>query len=130
MKALTVFPSDVDSDGRKVLRFTPEEWAALEQKIDAVDSREKRLENGLLFVRAWFNQLEDNTEEGDPLKAIRKRYHAPVHRAIDEALGDVPITQAPSVSMAVLLDIAAALGVPTGINQAWARCQFKTKEGS
>ena len=50
------------------------------------ESREQRLEKALLFIRQWFNNLEDGTDDEDPLKAIRMRVHAPIHHAIDEAL--------------------------------------------
>jgi hypothetical protein len=45
------------------------------------------LEKALLFVRGWFHGLEGNTTPDDPLAQIRKRVHAPVHKAIDEVLG-------------------------------------------
>ncbi len=35
---LTVHPSDVDSRGRKTLRFTPEEWESLERKLNSHDA--------------------------------------------------------------------------------------------
>ena len=54
--------------------------------IWATESREQRLEKALLFIRQWFQNLEDNTEDGDPLKAIRLRVHAPIHKAIEEGL--------------------------------------------
>jgi len=47
---------------------------------DAIDKM-KRMEKSLLF-----KNLEDGTDDDDPLKAIRLRFHAPVHQAIDEAL--------------------------------------------
>jgi hypothetical protein len=52
---------------------------------DAIEKMQ-RMEKALLFIRQWFQNLEDNTEDGDPLKALRQRVHAPVHKAIDEAL--------------------------------------------
>jgi hypothetical protein len=52
---------------------------------DAIDKM-KRMEKSLLFIRQWFKNLEDGTDDDDPLKAIRLRFHAPVHQAIDEAL--------------------------------------------
>lgn len=37
-------------------------------------------------VKAWFVKLEDGTEDDDPLRAIRKKYHAPVHSIMDAAI--------------------------------------------
>ncbi len=49
-------------------------------------SREARLERALLFLQAYFQKLEDDTDDSDPLKQIRRRYHAPLHQAIEEGL--------------------------------------------
>lgn len=42
--------------------------------------------DALLFVKAWFQKLEDDTDDDDPLKAIRRVVHAPIHAAIDPAI--------------------------------------------
>jgi hypothetical protein len=44
------------------------------------------LRDALVAIKMWFRSLEDGTEDDDPLKAIRLRVHAPVHKIIDEAL--------------------------------------------
>jgi hypothetical protein len=38
------------------------------------------------FVKAFFQKLEDNTDDNDPLLAIRQRFHAPVHKVLDAAI--------------------------------------------
>lgn len=40
----------------------------------------------LEFVKAFFLKIEDGCLEDDPLTAIRRKHHAPVHRAIDLVL--------------------------------------------
>lgn len=37
-------------------------------------------------VKAWFIHLEEGADEDDPLRALRKRFHAGVHRILDEAI--------------------------------------------
>lgn len=41
------------------------------------------------FVKDWFLKLEDGLPDTDPLTAIRRKYHAPVHAALDEALARI-----------------------------------------
>ena len=53
--------------------------------IEAIDKM-KKMEKALLFICQWFKQLEDDTDDTDPLKYMRLRVHAPIHQAIDEAL--------------------------------------------
>ena len=50
MKALTKCKSEIDSQGRKVLRFTPTEWEALESKMDALEASHKELVEALRVV--------------------------------------------------------------------------------
>ena len=38
------------------------------------------------FVKAFFQKLEDDTYDNDPLKALRKRFHAPVHKVLNAAI--------------------------------------------
>ena len=42
--------------------------------------------DALKFVKRFFQELEAGTEEGDPLKEMRRKYHAPVHTKLDAAL--------------------------------------------
>jgi hypothetical protein len=37
-------------------------------------------------VKAWFQKLEDDTDDMDPLKAMRQLYHAPVHAMLDKGI--------------------------------------------
>lgn len=45
-----------------------------------------KLVEALKFVKQFFKNLENNGDESDPLTEYRRRYHAPVHAKIDEAL--------------------------------------------
>lgn len=38
-------------------------------------------------VKEVLNELEAGTDRDDPLRAIRERFHAPLHKVLDEALG-------------------------------------------
>jgi hypothetical protein len=40
----------------------------------------------LIFVKDWFLKLENGTDEDDPLTAMRRKYHAPVHAKLDAAI--------------------------------------------
>ena len=51
------------------------------------------LESALKFVRDWFDHLDNGCPpDDDPLTELRKVFHAPVHAAIDAALGPEPGT--------------------------------------
>ena len=38
------------------------------------------------FVKSFLTQLEDGTEPGDPLRDIRRKFHAPLHAVLDAAM--------------------------------------------
>lgn len=38
------------------------------------------------FVKSFLTKLEDGTAPGDPLTAIRRKFHAPMHAVLDEAI--------------------------------------------
>lgn len=59
-------------------------------------AKAEKLVDALRFVKGFFQRLEDGTDPEDSiLAAARKRYHAPVHKAIDEALADFAATKEP-----------------------------------
>ena len=51
-----------------------------------VDPVKDALVEALQAVNDWLQGLEDGAEEGDPLKAIRERAHAPIRKTIGAAL--------------------------------------------
>jgi len=53
----------------------------------------KELLEALEQVKAWFIKLEDGTEDDDPLRAIRKKYHAPIHAIMDAAIAKARVTK-------------------------------------
>jgi hypothetical protein len=61
------------------------------EDYDKLCARVKALEDALIWVKAWFAKLEDDTDPLDfVLKAIRQRVHAPIHAVIDAALAVKP----------------------------------------
>lgn len=38
------------------------------------------------FVKSFLTKLEDGTTPGDPLREIRRKFHAPVHAVLDAAI--------------------------------------------
>jgi hypothetical protein len=62
--------------------ISSEEDAANARLIAAAPS----LYDALINVKKFFTDLEDGTELCDPLRAIRKRVHAPIHKIIDTAI--------------------------------------------
>lgn len=44
------------------------------------------MEQALLFVKAFFRRLENGVDEDDPITVMRRKFHAPVHAAVDAAL--------------------------------------------
>ena len=44
------------------------------------------LYEALVFVKEFFNRLENGTPDDDMLREMRRKYHAPVHAKIDAAL--------------------------------------------
>jgi hypothetical protein len=78
-------------EARKALDFLRHPLAdKLADPSTILAAREKPLRDGLLFVRRWFEALESGLPEDDPLREIRQEVHAPVYRAIDEALASSP----------------------------------------
>ena len=69
MKALTKCKSEIDSQGRKVLRFTPTEWEALESKMDALEASHRELQtrvDGWLSANGlggWIDDLRKSHKE-------------------------------------------------------------------
>ena len=53
--------------------------------VRAVNAHDALVE-ALQAVNDWLQGLEDGAEEGDPLKAIRERAHAPIRKTIGAAL--------------------------------------------
>lgn len=49
---------------------------------------ERRLRDALMQIRHYFIDLENGTQDDDPLKRLRKLAHAPFHRVIDAALSE------------------------------------------
>jgi hypothetical protein len=58
----------------------------LVKELKASTARARRLQEALVFVEQFFNRIEDGTAPNDPLYALRKSFHAPVRKAIDDAL--------------------------------------------
>jgi hypothetical protein len=42
--------------------------------------------DALEWIKNFFRKLEEGSEAGDPLRALRKKYHAPLHAKIDAAI--------------------------------------------
>lgn len=61
---------------------------ALEVANESVDVSidNANLRKALQFVKDFFNKLETGSSPGDPLTAMREKFHAPVHARIDAAL--------------------------------------------
>ncbi len=57
------------------------------------------LVEALKFVKDWFVKLEDQCAEDDPLREMRRSYHAPIHARIDEALAIPPVDEVKAVSL-------------------------------
>ena len=68
--------------------------------IESAENEIKRLEkiNGELleackFVKKFFDKLDDGLATDDPITIIRKRFHTPVHKILDEAIAHAePVT--------------------------------------
>lgn len=58
----------------------------IKRKFEGATADLKEALDALQFVKAFFVNLEDGTANGDPLRAIREKYHAPVHAKIDAVL--------------------------------------------
>jgi hypothetical protein len=59
--------------------------SAAEEIVRLVNGSEAQLA-ALTGVKAWFQKLEDDTDDMDPLKAMRQLYHAPVHAMLDKGI--------------------------------------------
>jgi tyrosyl-tRNA synthetase len=60
--------------------------SAAEEIVRLVNGSEAQLA-ALTGVKAWFQKLEDDTSDLDPLKAMRHQlYHAPVHAMLDKGI--------------------------------------------
>ena len=64
----------------------PTEAEAIAAWNTRVDPVKDALVEALQAVNDGLQGLEDGAEEGDPLKAIRERAHAPIRKTIDAAL--------------------------------------------
>lgn len=42
--------------------------------------------NACTFVKSFLAKLEDGTSPDDPLRAVRKKFHAPLHAVLDSAI--------------------------------------------
>jgi hypothetical protein len=64
----------------------PSRVRRLQDRITELEQHNIALLKACQTVEEYLNGLEDATESDDPLKAIRRHFHAPLHRAIDAGL--------------------------------------------
>ena len=55
----------------------------LETRVERLDTYRE----ALVFVRQWFQKLEDGTPSDDPLRSLRLAFHREIHAKLDEVLG-------------------------------------------
>ena len=70
------------------LAYALAEVQSLSAERERLREVNQKLVEALQFIKAFFNRLEHDGDEDDPLTAARQRFHAPVHAAIDAALNE------------------------------------------
>jgi len=71
---------------QQALPLLQAEIARLIQVIIDLEQHNLALIQACQTLKTFLNKLEDGTEPDDPLTALRKQFHAPLHSALDAAL--------------------------------------------
>jgi hypothetical protein len=64
-----------------------------EDEIDRLTRDREALLEACKFVKAFFQKLEDDTYDDDPLLKMRQRFHAPIHAKLDAAIATAEAPQ-------------------------------------